>query len=246
MLPMKEDKENKFVEVRREDTVDLFQAAIRPASKLMIWTEGQKYSFHGRIQRVNEAAGSVFLSVPKEIGGFAFESSLLQFEIEDCLFTLNLPTDVLFFKGKLKRSDESALNFKVNLPIFKIQRRRNLRLPVSGDRYSKVRIQLSASDSQPIEAEFLNVSEGGVGVLVQNAAVFARLPLGKQLAIVSFTIDGNRYDATGEVRYGEEIGSTLQKRKYKVGIQFVKIDRAQSDRLSHFVFEESAKFFGRL
>lgn len=240
-----ESRENKFVETKPEEGKILLQSGIPTNARLMIWTEGQKFSFTSRIHRVSAANGALMIAVPKE-GGEDFEEKLRKAGVEECLFSLNLPTDVVFFRGQLRPGDESALNFKVSPPVYKVQRRRNLRLPVSADRGSKVRIQLSASDSQPIEADLMNVSEGGVGVLVQDEAIYARLPQGKRLAIVSFTLDGHAYQATGEVRYAGVISGAKTKKQYRIGIQFVSIDRASSDRLANFVFEESSKYLGRM
>lgn len=239
-----ESRENKFVETKPEEGKVLLQSAIPTNGRLMIWTEGQRFSFTSRIHRVMAANGALMIAVPKE--GSDFEAKLRQAGVEECLFSLNLPTDVVFFRGQLRPGDESALNFKVSPPVYKVQRRRNLRLPVSEGRASSVRIQLSASDAKPIEASLMNVSEGGVGVLVQDESVYARLPQGKRLAIVSFTLDGHDYQATGEVRYAGVISGAKVKKQYRIGIQFVSIDRASSDRLANFVFEESSKYLGRI
>lgn len=242
-------KENHFVEVSPEDARVLLQAGIPTRGRLLAWTEGQKHSFQSRIQDVQVAAGAFVIAVPKELTGNAFESSVRQSGIDEILFSLNLPTDVLFFKGELRPSNDSILNFRVKNPVYKVQRRRNLRLPLTSDRASKAKIQLSAADSQPILAEILNVSEGGIGILVVDETDQKRLPAGKKLEVIEFTIDRFVYRASGEVKHVQEIpvkGPTGGRKKLKVGIQFTKIDPAASTRLANFVFEESSKFFGRI
>ncbi len=221
------------------------EAAASQQTRIMIWTEGQKISFNSKLQKFTEAAQTFLISASAEGGGSEFERTLRTYGITECLFSLHMPTDILFFKGEIKRSDHLYLNFKIHAPVYKLQRRLSLRLPVSPDKASKVKIHLSADDQQPIEVDLLNVSEGGIAVLFGNEATFKILVGGKKLAKVSFELSGITVQGSGEVRHTTELLGSRKDARYRVGIQFTKIDPKLKDQLIRFVLEQSSRYFGR-
>jgi c-di-GMP-binding flagellar brake protein YcgR len=221
------------------------QLAASQQARVMIWTEGQKISFNSRMQKFTEAAQTFLISASGEGGGLEFERTLRTYGIVECLFSLHLPTDILFFKGELKRSDHQYLNFKVEQPVYKLQRRLSLRLPVSPGKASKVKIHLSADDQQPIEVDLLNISEGGIAVLFGQEPIFKVLTGGKKLAKISFELSGITVMGSGEVRHTTELVGSRKDSRYRVGIHFTQIDAKLKDQLIRFVLEESSRYFGR-
>lgn len=235
-----------FTPLSSPEARTLLEGAVSQQSRIMIWTEGQKISFNSRLQKFVEAAQTFMVSANAEGGGVEFERTLRTYGITECLFSLHLPTDILFFKGEIRRSDHMYLNFKVHAPVYKLQRRLSLRLPVSAGKASKVQIQLSADDQQPIEVDLLNISDGGIAVLFGEESTFKTLVGGKKLARVSFEISGISVNGSAEVRHTTELPGSRKDARYRTGIQFTRIDAKLKDQLIRFVLEESSRYFGRV
>lgn len=241
------EQDKQFVDVKPEEINGLLQSAINTKAKLMIWTPGQKISITTTLDRFTNSQGEYYITIDKNAEAGRFEWQLKDFGLEECLFSLSLPTDVLFLKGQWKRPDKNAVHFRLHLPIFKIQRRRNIRLPVTDTHVTKANIQLVRGDDQPIKAQITNISEGGLGLIVEDESDFNKLYVGKKFDLVEFVLINMSIHASGEVRYGQEIQANAKvKKKFRIGIQFSNLDPDLQDKIAKFVFEESSKFIGRI
>ncbi len=231
-----------FEPAKTEETLPLLQSAIARKSRLQCWSPGQKHSYTSRIVKVNETSGLISISIAKENpGGDEFEAALVRESFEEILFSLQLPTDIIFFKAELRRGESGFITARVKVPIFKIQRRLALRLPIPGAR--TVLIQLP--NAAQISAELVNLSEGGIAVSLNEKSEFDLLVATKSLVRITFEVNEIPVSTSALIRHGFSAGSTMVKKAYRIGIAFQGIDVKLKDRLSQYVFEESAKFLGR-
>lgn len=236
--------ESPFEAAKPEETLPLLQSAIARKSKLQCWSPGQKHSYTSRIVKVNETAGLVSVSVSKEFpGGEEFEAALIQEACEEILFSLQLPTDIIFFKAELRRGESGYFTARVKAPLFKIQRRESLRLPISGNSSKVVHIQPKSGPA--VRAELVNLSEGGIAISMTAKSDYESLAADKSPVMISFEVNGISVTTEALVRHGFEAGSTMVKKAFRLGIAFKDMDPKLRERLSQLVFEESAKFLGR-
>ncbi len=231
-----------FEAAKPEETLPLLQSGVPRESRLQCWSPGRKFSYTSRIVKVHETAGLVSISVSKEYtGGATFESDLTKESLGEILFSLHLPTDVIFFKGELRKGDPTYFNARIKEPIFKVQRRESLRLPVPG----KPTVLIVYPGSVGYSAEVINVSEGGIGVHFREKTDFEVLAALKVPVTLTFTVFGISVSAAAEIRHGSEVGSTPVKKSYRLGFFFTEMDAKLRTQLSQLVFEESAKYLGR-
>lgn len=233
-----------FEAAKPEETLPLLQSAIGRKARLQCWSPGRKHSYTSRIVKVNDVAGKVSISVSKEFpGGTEFESALLREGHEEVLFSLHLPTDVVFFKADFRKEDSGFFGAKVKLPIYKVQRRGSMRLPIQG----KATILISDRDggNENLKVDLVNISDGGIGVVLTDKAVFDRL-MGLKLP-VTLTLEVNhiRVSCQALARHGFEVSSSLVRKSYRLGFEFQGLDEKVKTQISQMVFEESAKFLGR-
>ncbi len=233
-----------FEPAKPEETLALLQSAISRKSRLQCWSAGQKLSYTSRIVKVHETNGLVSISVSKEFpGGEEFEAALIHEALEEILFSLHLPTDIIFFKAEPRRGETGYFNARVKPPIFKVQRRQTLRLPISPDKASAVVIRLDSDHT--IGAELLNLSEGGVGIAVRDQKDHDLLTKATKPFSILFDVFGVRIECQATARHGSQAGSTMVKKSFRVGVAFEGMDPKMKTRLSQLVFEESSKFIGR-
>lgn len=193
--------------------------------------------------KVHETAGLISISVSKEFpGGEAFESGLHRDSMDEVLFSLHLPTDVIFFKGELRKGDSTYFNARIKDALYKVQRREALRLPVPGARTVLMEPAVGAGYS----AELQNISEGGIGVVFRVKSEFEAVAAVKDPVKLTFTAFGLAVTAVAAVRHGSEVGTTLAKKSYRLGFSFTEIDPKLQTQISQLVFEESAKYLGRI
>lgn len=239
---MADQNNQQFDLTKSQEARTLLKAAVPHKARLQCWTSGQQFQFVSRIINVIESGDINFISVSKEEGGTKFEKDVLGAGISEVIFSLNLPTDTLFFKGEIRKGETGFMNFKVD-KVFKVQRRTAMRLPLSADKASVCTLHMV--DGSVFFGAPLNISDGGLGLLIDEKFDFDQINATKKIARIEMTVGSIQIEAQGEVRHGQESSSTLTKKTYKIGIQFTQIDQKLQDRIRSFVFEESAKFIGR-
>ena len=221
----------------------MLQSGVSRGARLQCWSPGRKYSITSRIVKIHETGGLISISVAKEVsGGTAFEDGVLKESLGEVLFSLHLPTDVLFFKGELRKGGTDTFTARVKGHIYKVQRRYALRLSVPAG--TPVRVTLSSGGG--FGCELLNLSEGGVALLVREKVDFDRVSKPETKIALEFKISGISVSTHGVVRHGSEAGSALVKKNYRIGLSFEGIDPKTQHQISQLVFEESSKYLGRL
>lgn len=234
--------ETPFEAAKDEETVPLLQSAVLRNAKLQCWSPGQKYSYTSRIIRVNEASGIVLISISKEEpGGDVFEKGLYAEGISEVMFSLHLPTDVIFFKGEIRLGDAAYLNARIKTPVFKVQRRVALRLPIQGNSP----VMLREPNGRSIRVSLINLSEGGLGVGLRSKPDFDLLATVNVPVPVQFEAFGIPIVAEAVIRHRTEIGSSVTAKLFRLGMEFTTIDSKLQTRLSQLVYEESSKYLGR-
>lgn len=239
---MAEANQKQFEPVKIEEARSLLKAAVPYKARLQCWTAGQQFQFISRIINVIESGNINFISVTKEEGGTKFEKDVLGAGISEVIFSLALPTDTLFFKGEIRKGETGFMNFKVE-KVFKVQRRTAMRLPLTADKASVCTLHMI--DGSVFFGAPLNISDGGVGLLIDEKFDFDQINKVKKIARLEMSIGSIQVEAEAEVRHGQEVSSTMTKKTYKIGVQFTQIDQKLQDRIRSYVFEESAKFIGR-
>lgn len=223
--------------------IPLLQSGVSWEARLQCWTPGRAHSFTSRIVKVHEGLVRIVISVAKEgPEGAAFEKGVVDGFFEEVLFSLHLPTDVVFFKGEFIPAGPGIFNVRVKDALYKVQRREALRLPVSG--HPAVRLILAGGTVR--NAELLNVSEGGVGLIFRDRASFEAVSAAKDDVAISFTAFKIPVQAKATVKHATEVGSALVRKSFRLGLAFSEIDPLLQTELSQLVMEESAKYLGRI
>jgi c-di-GMP-binding flagellar brake protein YcgR len=237
---MSSEQENPFEQVATKQILDVLQNAVATRSKLHIWTEGRKHQHVSRISKVANSESVTILTVPKEK---KFEYILNSYAIEEVFMSVQLPNDLVYFKAKVRNSDEISFSFRLIEPLYKVQRRQAIRVPVPADMASAVEIVMEGR-AEPIKAAILNISTGGVGVLTQELALEQEFEIGKKVS-VSFQFGTLPVSATGNLRYLQVVQGSLISKRLKLGIQFDEIHMKTVDEIHTYVMHESTKYLGR-
>lgn len=231
-----------FEAAKPEERLPILKSAIARKARLQCWSPGRKHSYVSRVMKAAEEDGVLSIAVSKAFpGGDAFEASIVQEARGEILFSLHLPTDVIFFKGEHRVEDRDVFVVRIAQPIFKVQRREALRLPVPGS----PPVTVTLPDGHRYAAELLNISEGGIGVLFRDKAAFDAVSSAKGAFDIAFTAFGTAAVAKAVAKHGAEVGSALVKKSFRLGMAYREINPKLRAELSQLVLEESAKYLGR-
>jgi c-di-GMP-binding flagellar brake protein YcgR len=227
-----------FEKAEPEEVIPILQSGVSWKAKLQCWTEGRKHSLTSRIVRVSENLLRIVISVAKETTeAAAFERALTADNVGEVLFSLHLPTDIVFFKGEFEPVAVGVFNVRVKDAIFKVQRRGALRLTVPG----RPPVKIEVAGEVPRSAELLNISEGGVGLTFSQKSTFAMVSGLRTEVEVSFTAFKLPVKARAIVRYSAEVGISARK-TYRLGLEFIDLDPKLATSISQLVLEESSRY----
>jgi hypothetical protein len=191
---------------------------------------------------VHDTSGLISISISKETeGGSLFEENVLRDSPDEVLFSLHLPTDVVFFKGEARRGDSEFFTVRVKTPVFKVQRREALRLPVP----DAPEVALTLQDGRRFKAVLVNISEGGVGVSFKSREHSDAVLASTDPVLLAFSVYGMTLAEKGSVRHGSELSSSFTAKTYRIGFSFLELDPKNRTQLSQLVLEESSKYLGR-
>ena len=221
--------------------VEVLENAVFTKSKTHIWTDGRKHQLVSRISKVASTNAVTIVTVPKEK---KFDYVLNSYAIEEVYMSVQLPNDLIYFKARVRQTDEVSFSFRLDGLIYKVQRRQAIRIPVPSDIAGPVELKVSGR-ATPITGSVLNISVGGVGVITKELTLEKDFEIGK-LVEVSFKFGSLPVRATGNLRYLQPIQGALIGKRLKVGVQFNEIHTKTVDEIHTYVMSESTKYLGRV
>ncbi len=236
-------KTNNFVEAKVEERGPILQSLVQTKTQVFAWTEQQKVSVHGKVSAILESAGSLYVCLASDPEVKKFESELKRMPSQECFFSARLPTDLIFMRVELRRSDERGLHFKLLGSVYKAQRRASLRLPISGEQLA---LFVSPDSGEDIKAAIVDISEGGMSWVFQGEDPLKDLQVGELVNGVRFEISGRLIECSVEVRHRRTIGTTSANQRFKYGLRYSELSKEDQAFIADYLFEESSRYFGRI
>jgi hypothetical protein len=180
------------------------------------------------------------------------------FEEGEPLYTrAKLPNESIFFKIRYRRRDSKGFHFRVDGPIYKVQRRESLRLPIPPGMPSRVRWldeKLGA-----LEGTVADLSEGGIGIRLElQKLATEKFPslrelqhwhAGARLERVHIEIEWIPpllIEQSLVLRHIREVSSAKVARYWALGCEWTDRDPTSMKRISSLIFEESFRYIGRI
>ncbi len=235
-----------FEGITIEEAVSVLNRCVQSKVSVLCWTKDQAQNLKAPIETVFETSGIVFFSFFKNTEAEAFQRRLGQLAISEIFVSVTLPTDVVFFKAELRRVDDRFIHFRLINPMFKVQRRAGLRLPVPEHNKMQAHFEYPSGSGLKVEAPLLDISSGGIALLFTDQPCRDEFKTGSLLGELNFMIRERKISVICEVRYTREISFSKLKKGIKVGIQFLQISESDRDFIAEYVLEESSKYFGRI
>lgn len=212
----------------------------RNLASAMIWTPSQKHVVYTQMSVYDEASRMLYAMIPADVDPDWFSSQLDELKTHDCYFSVSLARANIFFKAKHLGHDAGGFKFQAPEAVFKVQRRKDMRLLVPFGRVIRLEMSDPTFPDQKMSRKIFDISAGGLSFIVSDdeAPLF---PSGAKLKSMFFSIGSRKIICDGEVRHVRAQPADSAHPGHKVGVLFTRIGSGDQQWISAFVFEESRK-----
>ena len=229
----KAEPNRQFEPIPLTQAIKLLQEGARTLASTSTWTKNQEIIFNGHITLISEVDPIFYVWEPKELDPLKFAAALKASGETLCRFSISLETANLFFKSEFAGRDPGGLKFKIPTAVYKVQRRKDMRMPIPSGYTLKVTF-VDPEDSKHIcTKKTLDISAGGLAIAIEPGEEHI-YKAGVILFQMTFTVRGTKITCQAEVRYCR--GST-------VGLLFMGISTQHADLINAYVNEETRKYF---
>lgn len=234
------DKLSEFIPVTNvKEAVLLLKDGAGTAS-LTLWTKNQDFLLETRLTTVKDDIIYTWFSSPDTIQ--QLEKSIAKVGSPECFFNMQLKRASVFFKTIYAGSDHESLKFLFPQKIYKVQRRKDFRMPIRPGHVLYVDFDDPLAPGSRLKYKLIDLSAGGIsfGVPPQEEALFE---VGGKLRNLDITIKGVPVSVDGIIRHKKAIQSLFEKELFKIGVQFSRVSPRDEDRIAAYVLEEGRKYF---
>lgn len=233
----------------QKETIRYLQEGVRTFASAIIWTKNQDQTITTNLKAFDEKNGFIFVNLPKFFNVDRFQERLSKLGSSECFFSVSLQSANVFFKSPYIETGDHWIKFKIPNDAYKVQRRKNFRFAIPPEYKILLNFPDSTSSTDKsvmIKKYILDVSAGGLAFLVDEEEKEKYSPE-TIIPEMTFKIRGRSITVNGEIRYLREHPSAKKAvTRYKVGIQFTKINPRDAQEIASYVFDESRKYLTRL
>ena len=218
----------------------LLKEGSRTLASVMIWSKEQKFVIHTQLSVFHEQEKILYASIPAETNPDAFMEQLNTVGSQDCFFSVSLIRANILFRAKCLGYDDGGLRFETPATVFKVQRRKDMRLFVPFGRVIRVEILDPCFPEQKLSKKIFDISAGGLS-FIANETEALLFHAGAMLKGISFGIGSRKLTVDAEVRHLRPQPLDSAQPGHKVGVIFTRISPGDQQWIAAFVFEESRK-----
>ena len=168
--------ESPFEEIPEAQTQDYLNGFASRSAKAMIWTNDQKFVLKTEVTAIQEVGKNHYVCLKKESKESEFVRLMEKEGVSSAYIHVSLPDAQVFFRADLRKEDRSFFNFRVQKPIFRAQRRLDIRLSIPEDQ--KLVVQFSDKSQNKFKQKVLDLSSGGLNFLSVEKSDFFKSRIG--------------------------------------------------------------------
>jgi hypothetical protein len=222
----------------------LLKEGSRTLASATIWTKNQEHVVSTHLGVYSEAERILYAWAPKDFHLGKFMDFLVKAGTNDCYFSVSLSRANIFFKTPFAGHDQGGIKFKIPQQIYKVQRRKDLRMPIPDGYVMKVDFRDPLFPDTIMTRKVLDISAGGISIRVgkMEEAVFQP---GLVLNDLALFVRSRHIVCSAEIRHVRALPPESPTPGIKVGLAFLNLKQADVQHLAQYVFEETRKFFSR-
>lgn len=242
----KESFLNEFILIDDKSEIDqIFKEGSKFSKPTCFWDKDQNRVYNSILGAYLNSEKTFYIPPPKDADT---EDLIKQSRIDqtfEYLFHLSLDRALFFFKSKIIGSDNAGIMFKQPEKIYKIQRRKDIRLPIPFGYTIKVSFKDPLNPNKTMIKNMCDISVGGLSFFIEDEET-PLFPEGSILENVTFKIFTHLVKVKIEIKHKVVQNDESNHTTYKVGVAFVDLDAKDQNQISKYVTEESRKYFTKL
>lgn len=224
--------------------MQLLKEGFRTVASAMIWTKEQKRVVTTQLSVFHEMDKQFYAAIPAEVDPDWFLDQLRGMKSNDCFFSVSLSRANIFFKAPCLGHDDGGFKFGAPAAIYKVQRRKDMRLMIPFGRVVRVEIPDPVYVNQKLSKKIFDISAGGLSFVVEDSEV-ALFQAGSIVQGMVFSIGSRRITVDAEVRHIKAQPGDSSNPGFKVGVLFTRIGGGDANWIAAYVFEESRKILSK-
>ena len=229
----KAEPNRQFEPLPLSQAIKLLQESVKTLASTSTWTKNQEIVFNGHISLISDVEPIFYLWEPKDLDPVKFANALKASGELLCRFSISLESVNLFFKSEFAGRDPAGLKFKIPSAVYRVQRRKDMRMPIPPGYTLKVTYVDPEDNLRSCSKKVVDISAGGLAISINpdEETLYAN---GLILYQMTFTIRGVKITTQAEVRHS---------RGLKVGLLFIGISAQHAEVINGYVTEETRKYF---
>jgi c-di-GMP-binding flagellar brake protein YcgR len=222
-----------------------FSEAIRTRAAATVWNKDQKFRFTAHLFpliRQNIADPANFqLATPFDFNTERLAKQMDQDKDRNLFLNVALSRANIFFKTPMLESRSDLLILKNPEKIFKVQRRKDMRLRIRDGYIVKVEFTDPINPKDIMNQKMFDLSAGGCSfaVAIDEVPIFVE---GLVLKKFTFQIANRKIELDAEVKNKRP---SSKNGYHYVGVQFKNVRAADTHHIAKYVFDENLKFLSR-
>lgn len=220
----------------------LLKEGAKTLASAMVWTKNQEEVVNTHFATISEEEGVIYMWVPPAFDPKTFSQHLAELGTTECYFSVSLSRANVFFRAVFTGFDSGGMKFKLPEKVFKVQRRKDFRLPIIDGFVMKVEFQDPLFPEARLTKKVIDISAGGLA-FVADTSEEPMYHAGLVLKKMTFTVDRRKIEVDAEVRHKREQPQGARIPGFKVGVIFVNLKPADADHIAKYVLQESRKYF---
>lgn len=160
-------------------------------------------------------------------------------------FSITTPKALYFFKSTLANLNKGHLEFRIPTVVFKIQRRKNLRLPPAALSVNYVEFKHPHLADSTLVRRLFDVSSGGLSFLISEEEK-GLFPAKSLLHNLKIFLDQDYLISSAQIAHSQILSKNRLDERIKVGVEFQGLSLEDQQLIETFVIEETRRHYAQL
>lgn len=214
-----------------EYALNLLKRLATGLSDVVVWTKGQETLINTKLSGYTEENGILRAILPRGMQRHDVVDLLNKFRDQQVFLCVISSRGNIFFRCYYDSFNEEQLRFRRPTEIYKVQRRKHLRMKV----HENINLRYIEPNSDvEVSSKILDISAGGVAILVSSASG-ANYIRGATIKDIRFRVRENDLQLNGVIQYARELPKGSRQRGVKVGIEFQRVTEAISQSIMAYI-----------
>lgn len=227
-----------------EEAKSLLGEAVQTLASTLVWTRNRESVIKSALHKWTPLSRLIYIKSPADFDEPQFLQSLKTANTKECYFSISLARANVFFRTQFIGTDIGSIGFSTPTQIFKVQRRKDMRLKFQATQHVFVDFTDPVDPNLILHKRLIDLSAGGLCFLISPEEK-EYYPPGQIIEEMKFKLGEEWVVTRAEVKYARLWNDFHNKKDLLVGVSFPGLPPGKASSVARFVFEENRKIYTR-